>query len=470
MSYLQLLIDNIDVSEYVNRESLQDFTVKVEGDELWSYYADSISTSIDKSVLSLFNLTEITAHEMYQKPVSVKYYGTVVFTGIITDISYDLFDGILDIRIGSWLKIIKDITIPKLKTIGYGRTADGVTPPDTVSIFLFNFSLQLNGELIEKEEYDYRIHNTSYLPDRDFDILKSFEVEVVNIPTNVGDYEFKETWFEGFCTFDASKATNPSQYTSIDGNPYAVWIDGYTNTPQPWRLAEVTTNGINTTSDPLRVDITNADVRKFRSNVDASLLDYLRGNVTTTSETTNIENAVYLQGDNSWYVYTSDNLAYKVTLSDEDQLNYYYSGSNAGEILKDIGVLTNTYIDLSIGQNLTLRGREDITDNLFKKAEQIKYTVIDKGEGKVELSDGMGKYIPQYTKSRLLDYYDDYLEGKFIKYNILVNRDKFSASELPLMFKKFYTLLNNRRIDCGIIREVTYGEHIVELTTEKRIE
>jgi hypothetical protein len=161
---------------------------------------------------------------------------------------------------------------------------------------------------------------------------------------------------------------------------------------------------------------------------------------------------------------SSDFTFFKVVLDSTDQYQYQYSKPNAGDVLRDLGIMTDSLIHIDpdgLLQFQSRSGMSEIPSIPEENVRSLKVETLDRRNEKLELPEAFT--IAQSVQAEMIDHYDPIYRGAFNRSLMEIEREALSGYTLPL-----------RKIvigdgDHGIVKEIILHERSIELIAEKRL-
>ena len=441
MSAFKLFIGNVEVSRYVHSDTLEEYVQTVEGDEIWSYYLDNLSFSLDKSVCDLFADVDVdNTHLFNNKTVELYYYGNLVFGGVIgSKIGFDYRDTI-DIEAASYGRIVADLEISQFRNFG-----------NVLRDVIYRYLYTVN-TLLTEQNYPFILYNNYFenpINITEFFSLKSFTISTVVTPFLGG-----------------AQIMQKSPGGGGEGIPMGYYVfstSGWLNDISiGYRLTET---GIKETET---ISVNNEDrvyYRIINEIEDTSVINHLK-NVYGEGGGLFSNSAVI---SNSFYVIRSGGYLIKIIKVKNDKYVFDYKNVISKDIQKDFGIVTNSITWVGVDKKMYFQNRDGISGLSVKNVyDMTSETLVKTSE--LSVSDGLWKHILDDIKDDIHTYYSDYFLGTFIKYKLLISRKEFTEDEYPLKAKRLKVWQNNKIVDCGIIKEATFRENTIEIVAERRIE
>lgn len=446
MSTFNLILDNIDVSSYV-KDSLTELNQRSEGGSTWDYRLDTVSVTLDSSVIDLFdNLTEFNIDTLYRKLIKINYYDNNVLSGIVGEVAYNFENEEIDIEIYSYGKVIADIDLDDVTLKNFN--VDG----ETLKVVIHNFLIRVN-DWLKTNNYPFTIFNiidSNPIDVKDFIFFKSLKSVLINAPSGVantnplGIYEHRL----------------PNQEIGT-GDYYIVYnsmlhLVGY-------KLNE---NGIDYTA---KRKIISGTAWRLEYQIaedwinEVGIEDYLR--ITYGKSDITYKGRAKI---GSTYFCIANNRSLKITLEQEDKFVYEYENPRSGDFQKDFAIMTNSITWVGADRKMYYQSRGGRSGLLNpKQVISVTYDSSDQRGAKFEVPEDI--FVADETRLKLDTYYADYFQGIFNRYIILIDRAEFEDSEYPLMLKNLQGNVKGTIVDFGIIRAINYGEDTLEFECERKI-
>jgi hypothetical protein len=472
---------NIDVSKYVDASSLEEYSQKIEGDGMWDYRLDDLSVSLDKSFLDDFSVKTTELYRIRKWNAYLEYYGKKVFDGVIEEAEYDFNNETVDLGIWGWGKVIADFPVSFIQaqgeqediTVGYGDgelnsiISVGESPLNIANKLVKGKSV---GSWFTLRRLDSPIkqgiisgsysHSPNYKIDmdvKDFPAFKSLVVE--DFDTTVLSFEIFDSWKSLLGIYKCIDSDHANY-----GRYFGRWWASGTDTLNDDYILELKSDGF--------VDPTNLLL------IDDLILNYERAEDEFSSAITtqferyhNLSNPTYkgkVEFGNDVYWLSAGQFLTKITISDEDRFWYRYENEDVATIQKDIAILTNSLTWIQ-DQIIYFRKRNPTQIFQNKKVLECNYEMIIKNED-LPLTDSVTKYLADNVLAEIDDFYNKYMAGTFHKYSLVMDKDEFDEDDYPLIAKNLEIILDGEKEKVGTIKEVTYKEDVIELTTELKVE
>jgi len=348
----KLFIGTVEVSRYVHSDSLEEYNQKVEGDEIWSYYLDNLSFSLDKSVCDEFADIDVdNTHLFYNKTVELYYYGNLVFGGVITSkIGYDYRDTI-DIEAASYGRIVADLEIStKLENFDVSRG-------DNLRGCIYQYLFRVN-ELLTEQNYPFTIFNNwddNPINATDFTTFKSLTTETVDSPLPGSVQIYQKTALGG---------------EGID-NAYYIFSIGAGTLGAPSAGYRLTEEGIDTSRKITMSDVNRVFYKRVNEIEDVGAREFQKDFAVVTNSLTWVgtDKKMYYQNRDGLtglsvknvYDMTSETLSKTAELSVTDGLWKYISD----EIKESIQAYYNDYFLGTFIKYKLLINREEFTEDEY---------------------------------------------------------------------------------------------------------
>lgn len=451
-----LIVGGINVSQYVDFDSLTEVNIVAE-EGIWNYKVDSVSVTLDKSVLDVFNLDEYRIEGLYKKLVALQYYDNDIFGGVVGEVSYNFEDEELELEIYSYGKVINELEI-----LGIFET---VNKPfaDSMKWVVYNLLSRIN-EQLDTQDFPFQIFNqldNNPINKTDFPFFRSLQGEtiriqdIVNIPIKNAKGVYEEYSF--------ASATGTGKYYVFYS--FAGIDSGYVG----YRLTE---GGIDINDKKTYTGMFATSQFALHSKLaanwgdDTGVEDYL----SATYEDFRDKTPTYLGKAKVGEVYYTvvNGLIYRIFLEQTDEFNYRYEDEKAGQIQKDFAVLTNSITWVGPDRKMYFEVRTGGTGiKNPKNAISLDYDLVDEKNNSIEFPDGI--VLSNVVKTDLNEYYEDYFNGIFHSYTTQIDVGEFDSSEYPMILKNLRVNVKGKSIDLGIIVSINYAEDILEIETQKRV-
>ena len=464
MGVFSLQIEGKTVNRFIDQDSLNEFSQITEGNSIWDYRVDSLNIEFDVSILKEFDLDENSLHQLWKKPVKLYYYEIPVLNGVIEEIRYNFINENIEIEIYSWGKVVAKLDIEKI------FPTDSVLnqwKPQDVNTILRRFVKYCNSAL-EANDYDYSFSSTIFLKDYDFPFLKTFNWYLLKKPKLIiqnGNNIICSKWDKIY-----SKGNQHYLLSEIELIVFNLIV--LAQIDSDFKITGYELLSINNYDSYLYEN--GYELKKFE---DEGILRYIRNIFNDNSIT--IDNGYAKFGD-TYYFIMKNPIEYqnypllgfdilRIEEIEEDKfICNYEEGTNLGQIWKDISIMKNALSFFNVRGVFNFQNRIANLNKLSAKTPyDVDIEVIDRTFDKIELSENF--FISDNTKNAIINYYEDFLKGKFIKYKMIFDRYEFGANEYPLILKSIPVYIKNKPVDAGIIKEVIFKEEEIEIISEAKI-
>lgn len=460
-------VDGINLDRFIPADSLTEITQTSEGDSIWDYKLDSVSFNLDRGALERFkgNITEFNVDALYKKLVEIKYYGNLIFAGVVNEMSYNFEDEEVELECSSYGRVIADAE--QVGTLQNLNKNDG----DSMETVYFVLIAYIN-RWLRNNDYPFQMwQNTS-----------TFWNPKKNPFIQVEDFTFFRN------VVGEKYVTDVIVNRNVDGL-FRV-SEGVTDTR--WRAGDlflaVEPRGILGTlgNDVVLYPVNKDDIDKTQSVKLGKLAWMIQRNFNFVKadewgENSNIPNWISkkfyndnmptfqgkaIQGETFWSVCNSEII--KVSLSQADLFYYEYKNPKAGNVQAEFAIVQNAMTWVSPNREMifqTRDGREGLKNP--KKIINLEYKTVDQKGNDVDLPNDI--VISDIVRQDLVSYYLDYFNGIFNSYQLVIDKDQFDASEYPLMLKELIVKVKGQIVNVGAIKSINYLEDVLEIETQKRI-
>jgi len=452
----QLRIDGKTVDRFVDADSFDGITVQCESEFILDFITDDFSVNLDVSVLPFLGYTETNYHTMRKLTVEFYYYGRRIFGGVVGDVSFVKNDESLDVECHSYGRVIKELAIEYSSNF---LAMYGYTPTKILETII-----KFANTILTQKSYPFTVDNTS-VDVVDFPFYKSLERSFIKEYQDFRPYSdhYVQTKFRGIYTRDGvfylvfNETENTYALYKVDINNGNVLTDVefpiikttlrnyHTGNLQPVFDDNNQPDDDNLPSGV--VDIINADVGMLRSVVPDGNNGYLVAVSPRHSE-------------GEWWTLR---IVRYVKSSQDVYWAKYEKGVKIGEMLKDLAVMTNSFIWVGPNATIYLQNREGISDLDAVNAIDFSSS-INTNNDSFELPSAY--LVLEDVENDVIEYFNNFLSGDFYNIKAMVYKEEISAADEPIMLKN---LPVKPALQKGSIVKVNYIEDTIELETKFRV-
>lgn len=453
-----LVINRQRVNPYWEAENFDGYKEQVEGDSIWEFYTDSLSITLDKSVLSFLGYDLSNYHQLKNKPAILSYYNLIVFGGVVGELQYDDQAQSLNLELFSYGRIIKDLALQEDLSL-YSVNVDDIVN---------DYVVKVNEQLSDK--YTFKINiNAVNVTDMPFykGLKRDFTVSV--LPTDdvffldpallpVGLFymlDDRSRFFIAYNTPDTVKESSGFAYFLIEFDDMGN-IDRNNILLQKTLVNFRNSDGTEEEKNSIEAARAIAENDKDEGDDRYGVLDVIPSGNGGFYALKRIRFGEFTQLNNLLLI------KYDLTDGDVYHINYK-SGTAFGDLFRDLCIMTDTVFWVDSGANINITDRSG-TGNVTTMSYLTHKTKMINRNAEIEIPDSY-LMLPD-VRQALIDYYVSFLTGDFYSSTIEAFREEFDFSEFPLMLKD---LKVKEAILAGTIKAVQYGKHTIQLETEFRI-
>ena len=430
------------MTRYLDAGSLPGYASRAEGDSLWDFRLDALDVELDMSVLPVLGCDVYTVGTLEKSASDLYDDDRKIFGGAVTHVAYDYNTETLSLSLGSYGKIVSDIEMTNFK---------GTDAP--MAGIIGGWMLAVNQAL---GDWPFRL-SVPYVDVEDFIFYRSLQVS----STQPGPRNF-------------------SPYTGVDnikglvvnrksGPYYGQYFLQYGIDPSVANAVFL-----------VPVDENGADDTRYYT-AGTSLLEYdpdlandpvPNGLLETINAAENFSYPIYSGQakirEGLYYLYATDGAnryLIRAEMKDDDRYSYNYEAARAGEVLRDIAMMTNSVAWIGPDGGVYLQGRNGRGALPVVSAREMSGEYIQRDD---TFSVPEAFFVVDSVRENLESYYRSYINGRFYRARVTVDNDAFDVSEYPLMLKNLKVNILGRTVDAGIIRAVEHGENGMIIETERR--
>ncbi|NQV14297.1 hypothetical protein HQ531_02480 [bacterium] len=481
MSCWQVIIDDIDVSEFIPSDSLDGLTTTVEANHLHDYRADDTSFNMDDAALELF---ELEKHEFYQlkhtnttwRRVNIFYYGVKKFGGFVQKVARTRNDIMLQVDVISIATMVVNSPLDT-EYIGVGvmtgietfETEDDSMGGDSLTTIATRLINRVNMRSSLLESGPELLHPEPSIDVEDFTSYGFPMVTLLGTPSfTVAGYEYsspvgilQEVSTEKIFMLFRREQYPPEFYTGWG------WVElteaGLSNTIEIREHQLV--NGAATIpgasdDDPAIVIATYLllwdDDAVLVSAVEAQL-GFSGGSYLGKAKIGNTYYGLITTGMFSVFFFN-------IVIDSTDLYQYQFSKPTAGEVLRDLGIMTDSLVWIDPDGVLhfqTRSGISEIPSIAEDDVKSIQTETLDRRKERLELPEAFT--IALSVRTEIVNHYDPVYRGAFNRSAIEIEREAVEGYTLPLRS------ITIGGADYRTIKEMVLHENSIELATEKRL-
>ena len=452
---------NNDVSPWVKADSLDEVTLRAEGESIWDYTADAVSFEIHESVLNALNLE--TVSQLYKSKGWIKYDGDLIVNGWILEPKHNPKSEFITIEIASYLYVASKLPIrysmaeildnndPEVGILS-NENEDG----DTVEAISSSVIDRIRGAMAM---YGF---NNNYLGLEldnipDFIAFQSIQVEILGhsiIHTTVLINGYNMT--NDFPLWGLFRHPTTDQAVLI----YTIgagWY-GFVNLPEAdmdndWSFDHHEGNctpGVTFLETELGLQY-NMVGEIDDDAILNSIIDYY-------GEEPEFSGGARINDD--LYYAVIDGSVVRIVIQDDDKYRFSYDGdTQVGQILKDIGFMADSLVAITPGNILKIVHRQTDDQVTIDQALILdkEVRVVDDTGVSLSIPNGFKEYCLESVQSSIIAYYQEIISQVKDRAALKVMKH---ALPVTSMFKS---------VDQAIIKEMRFQEETIEIITERRI-
>ncbi|RME22452.1 MAG: hypothetical protein D6800_11025 [Candidatus Zixiibacteriota bacterium] len=439
---LTVLVGGKDVTRFVDADSLPGVTVRAESDSLWDFRTDALDVELDWSVLAVWGYDVYNYGGLEKQPVVIQDDDRLVFGGAVTGAAYNHNTETLTLTLESYGAIAARMTIEHVTA--------------------HRASLEW-------------VLDTTINDVNDALIAGGWPFVITGKAVNVRDYAFYRSVD---VTFTIPGARNFGNYLAVDTigglvtdrDPDSVYYgkhflhyfvtDRNTDRQLDWYVP-VTENGLD-------ADNYVEENPAYMPEAADAIPDGLK---TLIKFAGNFSNPTYSGQaklrDGLYYLYATDGAQkylIRAEVIDNDFLNYSYSDTvKAGALWADVAKMLNAVIWIGPDAVLYVQSRDGRGEVAAGAPLRVE-TEYNNRDEVFEVPDAF--ILLDDVKNALVDYYADWLAGRFVSSRITIPAD--DIDDHPPLLKTLSVDMAGRRVDMGLIIAAEYADGVVNLETMRR--
>lgn len=462
MNVFTLYIDGKNVNRYVDGDSFQEFSQRVEGENIWDMRLDSLSVELDKSVLSEFDIADTKTDLFYKKAAYLNYYGVKVFSGSVGEVDYDFDTGALELELHSIGKTVSDLNIASFNN----HHSDGDTLPFSTAQIIKEINTAL-----QSASFPFSLKEIPVIDVEDFPFYRSVEMEILPeqiFPSGI-DYEgFRNITNNHLLGLYKDKEDIIPKYPK---GYFLIYYINHGNVRHKIFLVPVNESGPDYDNiicyDPSWPEIIEAQYEKKYVLEDTGLKKNIEKQFGLEASDITYKGSVNY-GDLIYYTVIeaeSKHHIIKLNINQSDKFIYEYNDSKAGQILKDAAIMTNSITWISPEGAVYYISRSGISGLAVKHVENLKDKFV-RYRKSFESPDAY--VLLDSVKEALTAYYNTYLQGDFIRYTAIIERNEFIKSDYPIMLKSLP--VDHKNLSLGLINAANYKENLIEVESLVKVD
>ena len=457
-----LRIDNKTVDRFVEADNFGGYKMQCESESIWDFWTDNIDISLDVSVLDFLGYDESNYHNMEKLPAELRYYGRRVFGGVIGDLSFSKDDQSLELELHSYGRVIKGINFSMTR---YGFTAQKIAERILLHV---NGWLTLNG-------YPFTLDNLQ-MDIIDFPFYHSLKRALTVDYNNSRTANYTGSlglYIRGAQAYIVYPTANGQQYrahpietatlkfslanyiTLSNLKDYVTGIENYTTDEDDADGRAKEQAKFDAVYNIIQADSDNADQD---SGFGYKLHSVIRDPLNNTGY---LAEFVRIYGNGQF----ADIKLVRYAVSNDDVFFCKYTNGKAGDMLRDLAIMTNSYVWIGPDTTVYFQTREYGISEL-PAVNPINYsTSIIRRDNDFEIPEAY--LVLDDVKDSVTDYFNSFLAGDF--YGVKTSFFKEEIGNGNFAFMLLRDLPVKPSLQKGLVKSADFIEDIIEIESEFRV-